>query len=944
MRYTWVLATACLCAAEDGLRGWLRYERLPPDLLEQAAVPSRIVALNETEGSPVYTAGLEVQEGLAGILGADVEITRAKHFDPGDAYQSGLGPEVIVGTQDAFPKSYVSDLGLETSTLKEDGFFLYRDEGRSGAVVVVGQNERGALYGAFEYLSILAQGMEGSKELRSVANNPSAPIRWVNQWDNMDGTIERGYAGLSIFFANGTVREDLSRVAPYARLLASVRVNAIIVNNVNADAKLLSDENMAGLTRIADLMRPWGVQIGISLNFASPMDYGGLSTFDPLDQGVIQWWTDVTVSLYAHVPDLVGYLVKASSEGQPGPLTYNRTLAEGANMFARAAAPHGGIIMFRAFVYDHHLSYLDWYNDRANAQVEFFGELDGQFDDNVVVQIKYGPIDFQVREPVSPLFAHLRHTATVMELQVAQEYLGQQCHLVYLPPLWREILDFDLRVDGERSLVGGDILTGERFGQRLSGYAAVVNVGLNATWLGSHLAMSNLYAYGATAWDPSADPEDTLEAWSRLTFGAGAGVSDVRDTVRAMSMASWPAYENYTGNLGVQTLTDITGPHYGPNPASQDHNGWGQWTRADGEGIGMDRTARNGTANAAQYPAEVAAVYEDVDATPEDLLLWFHHVPWTRELRGKGRTVIQWFYDAHFAGAETVAAFPGMWEGVRDAVDAERWGDVMFRLEYQAGHAIVWRDAVTQFYRNMSGIEDERGRVGLLLPGGRDEDGSSDNDYDVSDEGDDGETPAFFPASRRNPHHPFRLEAEAFPVLENYHVTAVNPFEAASGLRILQSDDNATACAAEARIPAWVLKSDFLDGVNGGHGGNGNNNNSSSTGEEAIVDVVVAYYDLYEGEASWTLRILDGSGNDGEEEEGSERSRTTTRTWSWTGDLERRLGYTLTRGIDGHSATRARFGGVAVRAGDVLRVEAVPRGRETAPLDYVALLPAGVVD
>ncbi|KAI0165143.1 glycoside hydrolase family 67 protein [Hypoxylon sp. FL1284] len=834
----WFLAAIGFAAAEDGLNGWLRYAPLPCEVAEQAKIPAAIVSLNATESSPVYTAGQELQKGIQGILGKTLDVT----------HETCEGSSVVVGTLGTFNGSSV------IPELEEDGFWLST---KGDTVEIVGQNERGALYGAFEYLSMLAQA--NFTEV-AYATNPSAAIRWVNQWDNMDGTIERGYAGLSIFFENNATVSNTTRVAQYARLLASIRVNGIIVNNVNANPIILSDANMAGLGRIADAMRPWGVRIGISLNFASPQTFGGLDSFDPLDEAVVGWWNATTDKLYGHVPDLAGYLVKANSEGQPGPMTYNRTLAEGANVFARAAARHGGVVVFRAFVYDNeNLDERNWKDDRARAAVDYFRDLDGDFDPNVVVQVKYGPIDFQVREPTSPLFAHLRQTASAIELQVAQEYLGQQCHLVYLPPLWKTVLDFDLRVDGEPSAVGADILSGRRFGKRgLTGYAAVVNVGRNATWLGSHLAMSNLYAYGRLAWDPAEDSVAMLEAWTRLTFGLDDAV---REAVTRMSMASWPAYENYTGNLGEQTLADITGPHYGPNPQSMDNNPWGQWTRADAYGIGMDRTVSNGTGYAGQYPPEVAARYEDLETTPDDLLLWFHHVPYTHVLKS-GKTVIQHFYDAHYAGAETVATFPQQWTQLRGLVDEQRFNETLFRLQYQAGHAIVWRDSINQFYANVSGIADEAGRVG---------------------------------------NHPWRFEAEAME-LRGYKVTGVTPFEVASGLQIAQTVDNSSAASAATTL------------------------DDESFPEDGVYDVAVAYYDLYEGKAAYELFLNDAS------------------LGSWVGDNEDKLGYTLTRGIDGHSATRITFPGIQIRRGDVLRVESKPNGRETAPLDYIAVLPPGVVD
>ncbi|KAI1768448.1 glycoside hydrolase family 67 protein [Hypoxylon sp. FL1150] len=834
MRGLWFLATIGLAAAEDGLNGWLRYARLPCDIAKQATVPVTIVALNTTESSPVYTAGQELQKGIRGILGKTLDVM----------HEATEGPAVIVGTIGTFNSSST------IPQLEEDGFWLST---RGDAVEIIGQNERGALYGAFEYLSMLAQA--NFTEV-AYATDPSAAIRWVNQWDNMDGTIERGYAGLSIFFKDNATLSNTTRVEQYARLLASIRVNGIVINNVNANAILLSDDNMAGLGKIADAMRPWGVKLGISLNFASPQTFGGLDSFDPLDETVVAWWNSTTDKLYTHVPDLAGFLVKANSEGQPGPITYNRTLSDGANMFARAVKPHGGIVMFRAFVYDYQtLNESNWKDDRANAAVDFFRDLDGKFDDNVVVQVKYGPIDFQVREPTSPLFAHLKQTASAIELQVAQEYLGQQCHLVYLPPLWKTVLNFDLRVDGEKSVVGTDILSGKRFSRKgLTGYAAVVNVGQNTTWLGSHLAMSNLYAYGRIAWDPTSDEVTILEDWTRLTFGLD---DTVRETITRMSMASWPAYENYTGNLGIQTLADITGPHYGPNPQSMDNNPWGQWTRADAYSIGMDRTVSNGTGYAGQYPDEVAARYETVETTPDELLLWFHHVPYTHVLKN-GKTVIQHFYDAHYAGAETAATFPQQWAKLQGLMDQQRFEETAFRLTYQAGHAIVWRDSINQFYHNISGIADAQDRVG---------------------------------------NHPWRIEAETMD-LRGYKVTAVTPFEVASGLQIVQTVDNSTAASVSTTL-------NFPRGT---------------------YDVAVAYYDLYEGNATYELFLNDAS------------------LGTWDGDNENRLGYTLTRGIDGHSATRITFPKVAIAEGDVLRVETQPNGRETAPLDYIAVLPEGVVD
>ena len=822
-------------AAENGLNAWLRYAPLPQASSYHSSLPTTIVALNTSNTSPVHVAGLELQKGIQGIFGKSLDIS---HQNSNDSFT------VVVGTVAEYSKSGGTTSGVPD--LEGDAYWLSTS---GNSVQILGQNERGALYGAFEYLSMLAQ---GNLSHVSYATSPNGQLRWVNQWDNLDGSIERGYGGPSIFFENGTVVNDLTRASEYARLLASIRINGIIVNNVNANSSLLSSNNIQGLGRIADAFRPYGVQLGISLDFAAPMDFGNLSTYDPLDPSVIAWWTNITEQLYKAVPDMAGFLVKADSEGQPGPLVYNRTLSQGANLFAKALQPYGGIVMFRAFVYNL-LNESDWRADRANAAVQFFKDLDGQFDENVVIQIKYGPIDFQVREPASPLFANLLHTSTAIELEVTQEYLGQQCHLLYLPPIWKTVLDFDLRVQNESSLVR-NIISGKRFNRPLGGSAAVVNVGTNTTWLGSHLAMSNLYAYGSLAWNPAQEPESILQDWIRLTFGLD---DTVLNTITQMSMESWPAYENYSGNLGIQTLTDILYTHFGPNPASQDNNGYCQWTRADQKTIGMDRTVSNGTGFSGQYPPEIAAMYENIETTPDNLLLWFHHVNYTQRLHS-GETVIQHFYNAHYEGAATAQTFQTMWESLEGKVDSERYNDVLFRQTYQSGHSLVWRDAIVNYFNNLSGIPDEAGRVG---------------------------------------NHPWRVEAESM-TLSGYKIVPVNPFETASNFTAIQTISNDTAGTAMTTLQ-------FPSGT---------------------YDLAVNYYDMIGGKSHWEIYL---------------NNNTIGR---WYGDLEDRLGHAPSTGLDGHSATRINFRNVTIAKGDTLKIVGMPNGIEPAPLDYISVLPQGVVD
>ncbi|KAJ5198886.1 Glycoside hydrolase superfamily [Penicillium cf. griseofulvum] len=835
MRTFLLFASLGFAAAENGLNGWLRFAPLPCSGQCHSNLPSDIVTLNATETSPVYVAGTELQNGLKGVYGKHLKVTHNKCKKS----------SVIVGTVDQYRDICGAVEGVPE--LEEDGFWL---DTKGKNVQILGQNERGALYGTFEYLSMLAQ---GNFSRVAYASNPSAPIRWVNQWDNMDGRIERGYGGPSIFFKDGQIVDDLTRVAEYARLLASIRINAIVINNVNANATLLTPTNLDGVARIADVFRPYGIQVGLSLNFASPKTYGGLPTFDPLDASVVEWWSDITHQVYDRVPDMAGYLIKADSEGEPGPQTYNRSLSDAANLFAKGVKPYGGIVMYRAFVYDHHLDESVWTHDRANAAVDFFKDLDGEFDDNVVIQIKYGPIDFQVREPPSALFANLFKTSMAIELQVTQEYLGQQSHLVYVAPLWKTILDADLRVDNQPSLVR-DIVTGKRFNRKLGGSAAVVNVGTNTTWLGSHLSMSNLYAYGRLAWNPADDAQDILQDWIRLTFGLDP---KVLDTITRMSMESWPAYEQYSGNLGIQTLTDILYTHYGPNPASQDNNGWGQWTRANRTSIGMDRTVAHGTGFSGQYPDEVAAMYENIDTTPDNLLLWFHHVKYTHHLHS-GKTVIQHFYDEHYSGAKTAQTFLTQWESLHGKIDTERYNHVLQFLDYQCGHSIVWRDSINNFYHNLTGIPDQAKRVG---------------------------------------HHPWRIEAEDMK-LEGYKKYTVSPHEAASGSVAIVTASNSAAGTASTKI-------NFPSG---------------------IYDLAVNYYDVYGGQSQWKVYL------------------NNRKIGQWVGNSEDTFSHTPSIYLDGHSAIRIKFRGVKVRKGDMLKIVGVPDGIELAPLDYVALLPAGIVD
>jgi alpha-glucuronidase len=719
-----VMAGATIASAQTADQAWLH-----PHRLRMQGIPLHVRALGH--GTVEQTAANELQKGIDGLAGAPLSVAKDSVED-----------ETVVATSDEARNAF-QGLPIPKS-ITPDGYWLNRTQFNGHALlIVVGGDERGILYGVFDLLRRL----ESSSDLHhlNILESPAMPIRWVDEWDNPDGSIERGYAGRSIFFEGGNVREDLQLVAEYARLLASVGINGCNVNNVNAAPQLLDSDHLHQLARVADAMRPWGVRLAMSVDIASPQKIGGLSTFDPLDPAVKAWWAAKVEEIYTLIPDFAGFTVKADSEGQAGPSSYGRTPADAANLLANALKPHSGVVLYRAFVYNHHLDWRDPKADRARAAYDIFHPLDGKFAANVIVQIKEGPIDFQAREPVSPLFAGLRETSTAMEVEVTQEYTGQQRHLVYLAPMWKQVLDFDLRADGALTPVQKVIA-----GKGLGGMVAVAGVGREA-WLGSPLAMANLYAFGRLAWNPELKPEEIADEWTKQTIGTDP---EVVKTVGRMLMQSWPAYENYTGPLGMQTLTDITGSHYGPNIESSERNGWGQWHDADVNGVGKDRSVATGSGYAGQYPPEVAKIYESLATCPDELLLFFHHVPYTYRLHS-GKTVIQHIYDSHYEGAEQAAKFVDEWNALKGKIDDKLYEDVHARLEYQAGHAIVWRDAIVQYFFKLSGIPDEKSRAG---------------------------------------HYPGRLEAEDAR-LTGYKVIDVTPWEDASGGKAVTCSEK--DCAAE---------------------------------------------------------------------------------------------------------------------------------------------------
>lgn len=569
---------------------------------------------------------------------------------------------------------------------------------RDGVTVVTGGGA-GLLYGLFHVVRLGERAFTGQAAGR---HRPAMRRRMLDHWDNVAvhpvmGQVERGYAGGSIFWRDGGPRGDLDRVRAYARLLAAIGVNAVAVNNVNvhaAEARLLTDR-LGDVAALADVFRPYGIRTHLSVTFAAPVVLGGLPTADPLDPGVRAWWERATARVYEAIPDFGGYLVKADSEGQPGPFAYGRSHADGANLLAGALAPHGGVVHWRAFVYNHRQDWRDRSTDRARAACDHFAPLDGQFAENAILQVKHGPMDFQPREPVSPVIAAMPRTRLAVELQVTQEYTGQQRHVCYLAPMWREVLAFEPWGPGGRTVADVAVEL-----------AGVSNVGDDPYWTGHPLAQANLYAFGRLAWDPRLDPGAILDEWIGLTCPDTA--DRLREPLHAMMDRSWETYERYTAPLGVGFMVR-PGHHYGPDVDGYEYTPWGTYHFADRDGVGVDRTRATGTGYTGQYPEPWSEVYESPETCPDELLLFFHHVPYGHVLKS-GRTVIQHIYDTHFQGAEEAEALPAIWERTAGLVDPALHARVRELLEEQVRSAREWRDQINTYFFRKSGVPDAHGR------------------------------------------------------------------------------------------------------------------------------------------------------------------------------------------------------------------------------------------
>lgn len=680
-----LIAFCCFAAAaqaEDGYDLWLRYHPVEKQWLGQYRAAADVLVTAGASPMAQVTRE-ELVRGLSGLLDRKEPVDDSIRHDGTVLFGTPADSKTIAG------------LNLPLSQVGGEGYVIRSVVAKGHKVIVIAANsDVGVLYGAFRFLRQIQTRQPLDK--LDIVSAPKVRYRLLDHWDNLDGTVERGYAGFSVFNWWELPEYVKPRYTDLARADASIGINGAVLNNVAASALSLTPEYLKKAAAIAGAFRPYGIRVYLSARFSAPIEIGGLKTADPLDPAVRAWWKAKADEIYHYIPDFGGFLVKANSEGQPGPQDYGRTHADGANMLAEALKPHHGIVMWRAFVYSDKVP-----TDRIKQAYDEFVPLDGKFDDNVILQVKNGPLDFQPREPFSPLFGAVPKTNVGLEVQLTKEYLGFETHLVYLGTMWQEVLDSDTYARGPGSTVA-KVIDGSLFGNKYTLMAGVSNVGADRNWCGGTFDQANWYAFGRLAWNPNQSAEEIANDWVRMTLTTKpAAVKPIVD----MMMGSREAAVNYMTPLGLAHQMG-TGHHYGPGPWI-DNAGRPDWNpvyynRADKDGIGFDRTP-TGSDAVAQYAPPLAKEFTDVNTTPQKFLLWFHHLPWTYEMKS-GHTLWDELVMHYTKGVDTVAQMQATWAKVKPYIDPQRFDEVAAFLDIQHKDAELWRDASISYFQSLNGL------------------------------------------------------------------------------------------------------------------------------------------------------------------------------------------------------------------------------------------------
>ena len=666
--------------ADDGYRLWLRYDQLPERSVEMYHRRIKTIAV-QGKSATFDAIASEISRGCNGLLGTAVVVGDLEDAD------------VVVGLPQTSTSIGKLRWDAELKRLGPEGYRIrtIRDANRD-VIVIASTTDIGALYGTFHFLRLLQT--EQPLDRLQIDQRPALKLRLLNHWDNLDRTIERGYAGKSLWNWDELPSRIDPRLRDYARANASIGINGAVLNNVNASSEFLTPKYLERVAAIAGVFRVYGIRVYLSARFSAPMELSKLPTADPLDAAVIAWWKQKADEIYKLIPDFGGFTVKANSEGQPGPRTYNRNHVDGANMLAAAVAPHDGIVMWRAFVYDMKPGY-----DRAGAAYENLQPFDGKFAPNVLLQVKNGPIDFQPREPFHPLFGAMPRTQVMPELQITQEYLGFSNHFVFLASMWREFLDADTYARGPNSTVAR-VVDGTLYRQRLTGIAGVANTGTDRNWTGHHLLQANWYAFGRLAWNPALASQEIATEWTMMTLTRGQ--SAVVMIVRLM-LDSHDAVVNYMTPLGLHHIM-WGGHHYGPAPwwDKEQRDDWNPvyYHKADAFGIGFDRT-KTGSNTVSQYAGRARQQFAEVHQCPEKFLLWFHHVPWDHKMKS-GRTLWEELALHYQKGVEWVRATRVTWTKLAGTMDPERHAAVAQKLAIQERDAVWWRDACLLYFQTFA--------------------------------------------------------------------------------------------------------------------------------------------------------------------------------------------------------------------------------------------------